>query len=145
MARAERLIQSPEKTESKIQFIDNKKPDIKFGTVFDFMDQFQKFQKETDPYVDQATVKFKSDNPITVYAIGDVHFGADSSKMDLFMRDMEIIRQTPNAHMVILSNLVDAFIPTYHQGGKLNSPMPTEKEAGAMNVLLKQLAAEEKL
>ena len=145
MARAERLIQSPEKTESKIQFIDNKKPDIKFGTVFDFMDQFQKFQKETDPYVDQATVKFKSDNPITVYAIGDVHFGADSSKMDLFMRDMEIIRQTPNAHMVILSNLVDAFIPTYHQGGKLNSPMPTEKEAGAMNVLLKQLAAEEKV
>lgn len=145
MARAERAQRIPETGKSKLDFVDNKQSDLSFGTIFDFMDKFQKLQKETDPYVDEATVKFKTDNPITIYAIGDVHFGADSSKMDLFLRDMEIIRETPNAHMVILSNLVDAFIPTHHQGGKLHSPMPTEKEAWAMNDLMKQLAAEEKV
>ena len=130
---------------SRLEFSGNKQADLSFKTVSEFMDVFQKFQEETDPYVDEATVKFKSDHPVTVYGIGDVHFGADSSKRELFMRDLEVIRQTPNAHMVILSNLIDAFIPTHHAGGKLNSPLPVYKEAKAMNSLLKQLAVEEKV
>lgn len=145
MARAERPVPVSEKSQSKIEFVNYKKADLSFDTVNEFLEKFKQFQGETDPYKDEAKIKIKHDNPITVYAIGDVHFGADSSKIDLFMRDMEIIRQTPNAHMVILSNLIDAFIPTHHAGGKLNSPMPTQKEAKAMNGLLKQLAAEDKV
>jgi hypothetical protein len=130
---------------SKLNFIDKKQTNGSFERVASFMEEFKKLHKETDPYQDEATVKVNNDNPVTIYAIGDVHFGAASNNMELFKRDMEIIRQTPNAYMVILSNMIDAFIPTHHAGGKLDSPLRLDVEAEAMNGLMKELASEEKV
>ena len=86
MTRAERTLPVPEKNKSMIRF-DTKKADLSFETVNEFQEKFKGFQEKTDPYKDQHTATIGHDNPITLYGIGDVHFGGDSSKMKLFMRE----------------------------------------------------------
>jgi hypothetical protein len=116
---------------------DRKKVDLSFARTTRFLGENTKYYAETDPYQDRVTFDAPSDGSITIVGFGDAHLGAVSSKLELIKRDTQLIKDTPNVYMVSLSNLIDAFIPAHHLGGKLDSPLPLLKEALAMNDLLK--------
>jgi len=92
--------------------------------------------KVTQP---RAEIKFGTELPITIFAIGDVHYGSIYTDTDKFHQDMEEIIATPNAYIVLMSNLIDNAIPAKYPDGMLANAIPPNQQVIAMRKIIQEL------
>jgi hypothetical protein len=97
-----------------------------------------KWQSER-PYVERADIKIDTQWPVTIFFIGDVHFGSVYCDYDLFQRDMKAINETPNAFVVWMSNLIDNAIPSMFGDSTMQNVMTPHDQAKAMNHLIQTM------
>jgi len=58
--------------------------------------------------LDVTTKQAKRAEPVHLFVLGDVHVGNRNADLDHFKRDVEAIRKTPNAYVILMGDLVDA-------------------------------------
>ena len=87
----------------------------------------------------EATVVFRTTSPITVYTIGDVHYGSVYCDHERFESDIARIIATPNCYAVFMSNMIDNAIPSQYPDGLLVAATPPDKQAIAMRKIAMRL------
>lgn len=88
-----------------------------------------------------GSVIIRTEHPICIFTIGDVHFGSVFCEHELFFAQMEKIKQTPGAYIVWLSNLIDNAIPSQYPNNMLNNSIPPDKQVVRMRKLMEELNA----
>ena len=87
----------------------------------------------------EGTVKIESKHPITVFPIGDIHFGSVFCNTELWNNHREKILKTPGAYVVFLHNLVDNGIPGKYPSNTLNNGIPPHEQFRVMQEWIKEL------
>jgi hypothetical protein len=127
------------------QFTDAKSVDFSFEDALGLAkvrrDEFQ----EKRPYQSEATIKLDTPFPVVISAIGDIHFGSVYCDTDKFLKDVTSILDTPNAFIVLMSNLIDNGNPSQFPDSMLANSMTPHEQAKAMNDLLKRMDAKHKI
>lgn len=126
-------------------FIDVRIPVTTFADTLKLAQVRRDEYQEKRPYQEQATVLIPTEWPITIFTIGDVHYGSVYCDTDRFMRDITMIRETPNAYMVLMSNLIDNASPRQFPDSMLANSMTPNDQAQGMNHLIRELDEEGKI
>ena len=127
------------------QFQEARNPILTFDDALKLATARRTEHKEHRFYQERATVSLDTEWPITLFTIGDVHFGSIYCDTDRFIRDIKAIRETPNAYIVLMSNLIDNGNPSQFPDSMLANAMTPHDQVKGMNDLLKQLDRENKI
>lgn len=83
--------------------------------------------------------------PITVFMIGDIHWGSIFSNQELWEYHKEKVLETPGAYMMFYHNLVDNAIPGKFPSNTLNNGVPPDIQFKVMQRWVKELDEEGKV
>ena len=87
----------------------------------------------------EGKVKFETDLPVSVFFIGDVHYGSVYTDHKRFHREIEEIAETPNAYIIWMSNLIDNAIPAQYPWNMLVNAIPPDKQVITMRKIIQEL------
>ncbi len=87
----------------------------------------------------EGRVCFGTTQPVTVFFVGDVHYGSVYTDHTQFMDEMAQIESTPNAYIVFMSNLIDNGIPGKFPDTMLANTIPPDKQVVAMRKIVQGL------
>lgn len=126
-------------------FIATKAQTLDLNTLYGQMEQSRVLFEAARISQPEGEARFKTDLPITVFGIGDLHFGSMFTDNNEVLRKLALISSTPNAYMVLMSNLIDNAIPGQYPDGMLSNSIPPDKQVVAMRKLVEGLDAEGKI
>ena len=132
-------IDAGELTHFTPEFVDTKVQDLNVKTVLKEVYLGQRNFQEARISQPEATVKIKTDKPVTTFFVGDVHFGSMYTDHKKFMDDMQKIEDHPNAFVCFMSNLIDNAIPSQFPDGMLSNPIPPDKQVVSMRKIVQNL------
>ncbi len=95
--------------------------------------------QEKRPYTESAEVTLDTGGPVTIFGMGDWHYGSVYCDTDTLRRDLNAIAATPNAYMVLMSNLIDNGNPSQFPDSMLANSMTPHDQVKAINDLVKGL------
>jgi hypothetical protein len=87
----------------------------------------------------EAHVKLDSSMPITIFHIGDIHWGSIYTNNELWDYHRNKILETPGAYVLLYHNLVDNGIPAKFPSNTLANGVPPESQFRVMQTWLKEL------
>ena len=90
-------------------------------------------------------VVFKTNHPICIFFLGDVHYGSVFTDHERFHREIQMIKETPGCYIVWMSNLIDNAIPSQFPSNMLNNLMPPDRQVVAMRKVMEELNAANKI
>lgn len=88
----------------------------------------------------EGRVRIDTHHPISIFFIGDVHFGSMYTDHKKFMSDIQEIKDHPNAYVCFMSNLIDNAIPSQYPDGMLANPVPPDKQVISMRKIVQELS-----
>lgn len=121
------------------EFIGTKAQTLNLDAALQHLDKGQRLFQEARLSQNEGKAIFKSDHPITLFAIGDVHLGSIYTDHRKFMEDMEAIKKTPGAYIVFMSNLIDNALPKMIPDSMLANTMPPDKQVITMRKIVEDL------
>ena len=121
------------------QYIGTKTQALNIPQMEREMTSFQNRFQEARITQPEGLVKFDTELPISVFFVGDVHYGSLYTDHKRFRREMEEIKATPNAYIVFMSNLIDNAIPSQFPDGMLSNSIPPDKQVIAMRQIVQDL------
>ena len=136
---------TPEIVHEQPEFLDVRSPETTFADTLRLAEIRRDEYQEKRFYQEQATIRIPTEWPITVFTIGDVHYGSVYTDTDRFMRDIGMIRETPNTYIVLMSNLIDNASPSQYPDSMLANSMTPHDQAKGMHDLIAQLDGEGKI
>lgn len=91
--------------------------------------------------VSQAVGKARFDTalPISIFFIGDVHFGSVYTDYERFEREVDLIAKTPHAYIFWMANLIDNAIPAQFPAEMMANAIPPDKQVIAMRKRMEEL------
>jgi hypothetical protein len=87
----------------------------------------------------EGTITLRNGLPITVFFIGDVHFGSLYTDHALFMSHIRQIAESPNSFVVFMSNLIDNAMPSQFPSNMLVNALPPDKQVVAIRKITQEL------
>lgn len=87
----------------------------------------------------EGKVIFSTDLPVSIFFVGDIHFGNVYTDHDSFFDDLKRIQETPNAYIVFMANLIDNAIPSQFPDNMLVNAIPPDKQVIAMRKIIQDL------
>lgn len=87
----------------------------------------------------EGEIKFKSDLPISIAFMGDLHLGSVFSDTKEIVRKFKEIKETPNMYVVFMSNLIENAIPSQFPSNMLNATLTPDKQVFAMRQMIQEL------
>jgi len=87
----------------------------------------------------EARVKINTDLPISIFFVGDVHYGSIYTDHDYFRKIMREIGEMPNAYVAFMSNLIDNGIPSKYPDSMLANAIPPDKQVVVMRKMVQEL------
>ena len=87
----------------------------------------------------EATVRIRTRMPITVFPLGDVHWGSVYTSHEQFMEHVKRIEETPNTYVVFMHNLVDNAIPAKFPSNMLVNSIPPQEQFATMQKIIKDM------
>jgi hypothetical protein len=103
------------------------------------MSDAQKLYQEARISQAEGMVRIKTDRPISIFTVGDVHLGSIYCDHERFVREMATIKETPGAYIVWMSNLIDNAIPSQFPDNMLSNSIPPDKQVVAMRKIVEDL------
>lgn len=92
-----------------------------------------------------AQICFQTDLPVSIFFVGDVHYGALDTDYVAFKKVIKGIEDTPNAYIAFMSNLIENQIPAKFPDGMLNCAIHPEQQTIAMSKIAQQLSEKGKV
>lgn len=120
-------------------FVNTKVQKLDLAEVYRQMDKSRVLFESARISQQEGEARFKTDLPVTVFGIGDLHFGSIFTDNDEVLRKLDLIESTPNAYMVLMSNLIDNAIPAQYPDGMLSNSIPPDKQVVAMRKIIQRL------
>jgi hypothetical protein len=93
----------------------------------------------------EAMVQFQNHLPVTIFYLGDVHYGSIYTDHELFLSHIRRIAECPNAFVVFMSNLIDNAIPSQFPANMLANGIPPDKQVAIMRRIVEDLDARGKV
>lgn len=87
----------------------------------------------------------RTEYPIQIYFLGDVHFGSVFCEYERFYRDLETIKSTPGAYICFLGNEIDNAIPAKYPSNMLNNSIPPDQQVVRMRMIMQDLNSKGKI
>jgi hypothetical protein len=87
----------------------------------------------------EATVKIKTNMPITIIPMGDIHWGSIFTNYELFEKHRKTILETPGLYTIFMHNLVDNGIPGKYPNNTLNNGVTPADQFRTMQSYIKEL------
>jgi len=87
----------------------------------------------------EGNVKIKTNMPITIIPMGDIHWGSIFTNYELFEKHRNTILETPGLYTIFMHNLVDNGIPGKYPNNTLTNGVPPAEQFRTMQSYVKQL------
>lgn len=127
------------------EYIDTKVMSVNLAELVELSKSKRNNWKKGKIEQDTATIKIDSDFPLLLVFLGDIHFGSVYVDYDRFNRDYHNILDTPNAYVILMSNLIDNFLPTQFPDHLLMATMTPEEQVIAMRRYVMDLDSKGKI
>ena len=121
------------------EFVDTKVQELNVNTVLKEVYLGQRNFQEARISQAECTVKINTELPVSIFFIGDVHFGSMWTDHKKFMEDVQQIKDHPNAYVCFMANLIDNAIPSQYPDGMLSNPIPPDKQVVSMRKIVEEL------
>lgn len=121
------------------QFLDTNSSNYDVSKVLKTVQERRDLYTEHKIDQQEGHIKIKTNMPITVFPIGDVHWGSIFTNYDLFEDHRKKILETPGLYVVFMHNLVDNAIPAKFPSNTLNNGVPPAEQFRAMQTYIKEL------
>lgn len=121
------------------EFVGTKVQELDIDKVETQMSQFRTIYEEGRIGQTEGKVCFGTTQPITVFFVGDIHYGSVYTNHETFREEMTKIAETPNAYIVWMSNLIDNAIPGKFPANMLSNSIPPDKQVVAMRKICQEL------
>lgn len=118
---------------------------------FSLEDSLEHMRRSTEMYEKsrlsqiEAAIYFRNNYPISIFFLGDVHYGSIYTDHDRFMWHLKQIVDTPNCYVAFMSNMIDNAIPGKFPDGMLANGLPPDKQVMALRRIAMDLNARGKL
>ena len=87
----------------------------------------------------EGQVKIKTDLPIAIAFLGDLHLGSIYTNTNEVFRKVEEIKETPNMYTIFMGNLIDNAIPSQFPNNMLVNAIPPDKQVMMMRNIAEDL------
>jgi hypothetical protein len=126
-------------------FIDTRIPDVSQDTIMEAIHARQKVKKEAAYTQEAAEVKIDTGFPVLPIASGDWHFGAVGTDHDKLLADLEKVKATAGAGLILGGNLIDNGIPGMLPDVMLRNAIPPQEQVLMVRKILMDLNAKGKI
>jgi len=132
------------------EVLNKKQPIIDEEKLLHHLTEARKIYKEMAVGQREAEVKVepdKPDMPIFIWLLCDSHLGSVLTDYDAFLRDYNIVRETPNFYVISNGDEIDNFMVTLGPAatGVYENPITPEQQAMLIRKLFKKLDEQGKL
>ena len=127
------------------EFVDTQTPVTNMAELLKNDETTRRIKKESKMSQDHASIRIKTDLPVTVVHIGDTHIGSVFTNMKEVTRKLKVVQDTPNMYAVFMGNMIDNAIPAQFPDNMLNSTMPPDKQVEVMQTIAKEMDAKGKV
>jgi hypothetical protein len=93
----------------------------------------------------EGRVRIKTDLPVAIVHLGDLHLGSIYTDTKEVLRKFEKVMDTPNMYCVLMSNLIDNAIPSQFPSNMLSNGIPPDKQVMMMRHIAEELNGKGKL
>ncbi|MDD4957683.1 MAG: hypothetical protein PHQ61_08610 [Candidatus Omnitrophica bacterium] len=136
--------------ESRVLFEDKKKHNLDVYALLDHLQESCRLEQEMDVGQRWAKVQVtlpRPDLPLFLWHLCDPHLGSKKTDYQLFKRDYEIVKNTPNFTVVTNGDEVDNFLVGMGRmsSGVYENPISPEQQAKLLRGLFKTLDQDGKL
>lgn len=121
------------------EFVNTKVQNLDLKSVNREMTLAQKNFTEARLSQPEGKVVFNTDLPVTIFTIGDLHYGSIYSDHKEIARKFKAIKEAPNAYVVFMSNLIDNGIPSQYPDVMLANSIPPDKQVVSMRKMVQEL------
>lgn len=127
------------------EFIGTKTQTLDLGSTLRIIYSSQARFQEARISQPEGRVKFDTELPVSIFFVGDVHFGSIYTDHKRFLREMKEISETPNAYVIWMANLIDNGIPAQFPNNMLVNTIPPDKQVIAMRKIIEGLDQDGKI
>src|SRR3990167_9309880 len=120
-------------------FLDTESQKFDTGEAMEIATARQKIYRDERIAQMEGTVAIHSEMPITVFMIGDIHWGSIFTNNELWEKHRKAILATPGAYVMFLHNLVDNGIPGKFPNNTLTNAVPPDIQFKVMQKWIKGL------
>ena len=121
------------------EFVNTHTPDVDLSSLNREVFTAQKNYQESRISQPDAKIKFDTDLPVTVFFVGDIHYGSIFTDTKKFVKETKEILETPNAYIAFMANLIDNAIPAQYPDSMLNNAIPPDKQVMGMRKFIQEL------
>jgi len=120
-------------------FVGVKSQDVDVEDLNSHMAESTRLYEEGRLSQSEAVVSFRNDLPVTIFFVGDVHYGSIYTAHDVFMEHIRGIVDAPNCYVIFMSNLIDNAMPARFPDGMLSNGLPPDKQVYAIRRIVEDL------
>ena len=121
------------------EFVGTKVQSMDLGAVREQMTDFRTIYEAGRIAQYEGKVLFGTTSPVTVFFVGDLHYGSVFTDHEWVHEVFQKIDETPNAYAVFMSNMIDNAIPAKFPDGMLSNSIPPDKQVVAMRKMVQGL------
>jgi hypothetical protein len=121
------------------EFVGTHVQEIKIPDLTKQINEAQRIYTEGRLSQNEGFIKIKSELPISIAFMGDLHLGSIYTSTDEVMRKIQKIKDTPNMYTVFMSNMIDNAIPSQFPVNMLANGIPPDKQVFLMRSIAEDL------
>jgi len=121
------------------QFLDTQSSNYDASQVLKVIKERRQLYKDHKIDQQEGHIKIKTNMPITIIPIGDIHWGSIYTNYDLFEDHRKKILETPGVYTVLMHNLVDNGMPGKFPSNTLSNGVPPAEQFKSMQSYIREL------
>lgn len=121
------------------EFVGTHAQEFDFKLATEHLDTAQRIYQEGRINQPEGIVMFQNDLPVTIFTLGDIHLGSIYTDHQRLYDDLKRISDTPNAYIVLMSNLIDNAIPAQYPHNMMANALTPDKQVMAMRKICEEL------
>jgi hypothetical protein len=121
------------------EFVGTKVQEVKISDLTKQLNESQRIYQEGRMGQAEGSVRIKTDLPISIAFLGDLHLGSIYTDTDEVMRKIQRVKDTPNMYTIFMSNMIDNAIPSQFPSNMLANGIPPDKQVIMMRSIAMDL------
>lgn len=121
------------------------KPLARQKKLFEYASETQKINADLDICQPEVTVDIKTNDPIQIVHLSDLHIGHFATNHDLINDFLDYIRTTPNCYVIFYGDLLEGYKAEYADTSASQTVWDAGKQKDVFNIIMRDLVANNKL
>lgn len=113
--------------------------------LFEYASATQKIDADLDICQPEVTVDFKTNDPVQIVHLSDLHIGHFATSHDLINHFLDYVRTTPNCYVIFYGDLLEGYKAEYADTSASQTVWDAGKQMAVLDVILQDLVAHNKL